>query len=56
MLSYKDITFCKYYKTCKDGKMCLRALTENIKETAKSLELLICEFSEKPDCHKDKKK
>jgi len=56
MLCYKDMTFCKFYKTCKAGKKCGRALTKEIQDKANKIGLLICRFVNKPDCHKDKKK
>ena len=34
MMCYKDKTFCNYWKNCKDGKDCERALTNKIMEDA----------------------
>ena len=59
MFCFRDSTFCKFYKDCKDGKECRRALTEEIKEAADRWwgkgggQAPICSFSEKPECHKE---
>lgn len=56
MLCYKDMTFCKFYKTCKAGKKCGRALTPEIQKASEDFGLPICMFTEKPDCYKEKNK
>lgn len=49
MISYKDMTFCPYYKEC-SGKDCVRALTPEVEARAKKFGLPISRFMEKPDC------
>jgi len=56
MICYRDATFCPYYKICKDGKECSRALTREMLSYAKSAGLPICQFVEKPDCFKQRDK
>ena len=34
MICYRDMTFCTFYKSCKDGESCERALTPKIKKEA----------------------
>lgn len=53
MMCYKDMTFCGYWKECRDGKKCLRALTEDVEKRAEKCNLLIAQFGEKPDCFKE---
>jgi len=59
MICYRDTTFCTFWKDCKDGNDCTRALTEEVKEQAarwwKDWNLPeigppICQFAAKPDC------
>jgi len=52
MVEYKDMTFCSFWKDCEDGKTCMRALTPAVKKDAIRVGLPICQFVEKPDCHK----
>jgi hypothetical protein len=52
-----DMTFCKYYKECKKGNECSRALTDKVKKDAekwwKGNDPPICIFAEKPDCYEE---
>ena len=56
MICYKDITFCSFYKECKDGDKCKKALTPKIVEDAKkwwgSSGAPISLYINKPDCFK----
>lgn len=56
MICYKDMTFCSFYKDCKEGLTCGRALTEEVRKEAKkwfgSDDAPICQFVHKPDCWK----
>jgi hypothetical protein len=58
LMTYKDMTFCEFYKDCEDGKTCDRALTEKVIKNAKKWwrgfngEPPIAKFIEKPNCHK----
>jgi len=54
MLCYKDMTFCTFWKECKDNKKCGRALTDKIKEDAEKWmkNAPICAYVDKPDCFK----
>lgn len=54
MESYRDITFCSFWKECKDGEACWRALTEKIVKEAEKEGLPVCQFVYKPDCFVEK--
>lgn len=54
-MCYKDRCWCSFYKTCKDGAECDRALTPEIQAKANAAHLLISQFAEKPKCWKCKK-
>lgn len=55
MLCYRDMTFCTYYKECKDGKDCRRALTDEVQKAAEAWmkEPPISIFGDKPECFKE---
>jgi hypothetical protein len=55
MITYRDMTFCGFYKGCLNGKECDRALTKEIEIRAANFGLPICQFLEKPECYCDKK-
>jgi hypothetical protein len=48
MMSYRDMTYCGFHEVCKSGVGCPRALTENIKESAKKAEMYISQFVNPP--------
>jgi len=48
------MTFCSFWKECKDGEACWRALTEKIVKEAKKEGLPVCQFVYKPDCFVEK--
>jgi len=51
------MTFCTFYKSCKDGESCERALTPQIKKGAEEWmgrDAPICFFAEKPECWEEK--
>lgn len=50
MMSYKDKTFCSFYKECEDGLECDRALTDDIKKRAFQGGCYISNFIEHPSC------
>ncbi len=50
MMCYRDRTFCRYYKICKKGDKCTRALTEEVKEQASYLGQAVSQYLEVPDC------
>lgn len=54
MLCYKDMTFCKFYTECEKGAGCFRALTPDVRARAKSIDLPISQFVDKPECFEDK--
>ncbi len=54
MMCFRDRTYCKFYKEC--AEPCGRALTPEIIGKAKECGLLICQFSGRPGCFKEKKK
>jgi hypothetical protein len=53
MLCYKDKTYCNAWKECAKGKECDSALTEEVVEEAKYLNLDIS-CCEKFDCFEEK--
>lgn len=55
MLCCKDMTFCSFYTSCKDGDNCFRALTDEILEDARNSSLPVSNFMEKPNCFKESK-
>lgn len=50
MICYKDRTYCGFYMLCKNGYKCDRALTTEVIKDAKKGNLLICQYTEFPDC------
>ena len=56
MICYRDMTFCSYWKECKDGINCFRALTSQVIYNAGKWwgkeNPPISLFAEKPDCFK----
>lgn len=50
MIVYRDMCFCPFWGNCKEGKDCLRALTDKEKERAKKIGLPVEQFAEKPEC------
>ena len=54
MLCYRDMCFCPYYKDCKDGQDCFRALIPDVRRNAESRDLPVDQFMGKPKCFKEK--
>lgn len=54
-INFLDITFCSYYKTCKDGKNCKRALTDEIRLLANREGVPLSIFLTQPYCYRAKK-
>ena len=50
MMSYRDMTFCPYWKECIDGTECPRALTDEVANEATDINLYISIFSQSPEC------
>lgn len=50
MLSYRDMTFCPYWKDCKSADMCHRPLTAKVKQDAKKFGMSLSMFAERPAC------
>ena len=50
MICYRDMTFCDFHKDCKNGGICSRSLTKEVKEKADKFRLPICQFISKPTC------
>lgn len=50
MISYKDMTFCPYWKDCKSADMCRRPLTAKVKEDADKFGLSVSIFASRPEC------
>ena len=54
MLCYWDMTFCPFWKECADGEDCFRRLDEIALWSAGLHNLPIAQFTDKPDCFKEK--
>ena len=61
MHCYKDRTFCPFFKDCADAAGCDRALTDEVweraikwwKGIAGNENAPVCQYAEKPDCHRE---
>ena len=53
MICYRDMTFCPFWRKCKDSLVCGRAETPEIKKKAEEVRLPICHFAEKPECFRE---
>lgn len=51
MLCYRDMTFCPYWKTCKDGMNCFRKADKKLATKAKEFGLPLCLWATKPECY-----
>lgn len=58
MLCYRDMTYCPFYKDCKSGDVCERALNNSVKKNADKWwgkpGAPICRYAERPECFKSK--
>lgn len=54
MFCYKDRTFCKDWKNCKDGEDCSLALTDKVWEDAEKADMPIA-MTERRSCFKERK-
>jgi hypothetical protein len=56
-MTYRDMTFCTFYKDCANASTCHRPLTDEVIERAKKWwggdDVPICQYCNKPDCHSD---
>lgn len=52
-MCYRDRTFCKFYKNCMAGNVCLSALTNDVIEQASRIGLPISQYTNKPECFKE---
>ena len=54
MYGYNDMTYCTFWKECKNGNGCFRALTPKVQEDAVKLweghDVPIDTFLDKPEC------
>jgi hypothetical protein len=50
MLSYRDMTFCPYWKDCKSADMCHRPLTAKVQQDAERFGMPLSMFAERPAC------
>lgn len=55
MIGYRDMTFCEYWKKCKKGDKCNRALTKDVIYNSKKSPFPIAKYREKPKCFISKK-
>ena len=53
MMSYRDFTYCPFWKTCRQGPSCSRALTQEVRDQAEQSGLLISRYGSHPNCHKE---
>ena len=51
-MSYRDMTFCGFYKGCVNGHTCVRALTLNVRRAAKAAGIPVARFVDPPECFK----
>lgn len=51
MISYRDRTFCPFYKSCMHGGDCDAALTDKVSQDAEEFGLPTCQYTEWPSCH-----
>ena len=51
-MSYRDMTFCGFYKGCVNGNTCDRALTLNVRRAAKAAGMPVARFVDPPECFK----
>jgi hypothetical protein len=54
MLCYKDKIFCPFYESCADGHDCSKALTQEVRESARHFELPINQYAGEPKCWREK--
>jgi len=56
-MSYRDMTFCAYYKDRANASTCPRPLTDEVLAKARlwwgSENVPICQYGIKPTCHSD---
>lgn len=50
MISYRDMTFCPFWKDCKSAYMCHRPLTHDVSMKAKEVGLPVSMYATKPEC------
>lgn len=50
MISYRDMTFCPFYKDCKSAHMCSRPLTAKVRDDAEKFGLPLSMYTSKPEC------
>ena len=55
-MTYKNMAFCPFYRECRLGESCERALTYMVDYKAYCKRRQVCEFLEKPRCFVEKKK
>lgn len=53
-MCYRDMTFCPFWKECKEGDTCFRSMTEDVINKANDIGLGISQFMEHPDCFKER--
>ena len=51
MLSYRDMTFCPFWRNCSSADNCDRKLTEDVKVRAGVAGLDISQYCSPPACH-----
>jgi hypothetical protein len=55
MISYRDTTFCTFYKDCAKAKDCPRPLTPEVMAQALAWgngeQAIVSTFMQQPDCH-----
>ena len=51
MLCYRDMTFCPFWETCKNGSECYRALTADVSAKAIEFNMGISQYCEQPECY-----
>lgn len=50
------MTFCPFWRDCRNAAGCQRPLTELVEKKADKLGYAIARFAENPTCHEEKEK
>ena len=50
MICYRDMTFCLFWRECRDGFDCPRALLPRDEAQAEEKGMYISVFADRPDC------
>ena len=54
MICYRDMTFCPFWRECRDGFDCHRALLPRDEARAEEKGLAISAYADRPDCWRER--